>query len=198
MGSEGLEANADVGMAGRTALQDLGGNLAGHIDRDRKTEARPRCLADCGVDADHLAAIVDQRAAAVAWIDGGVGLDVGHPLALTHRIGALDGTDDPGGHRVVQAEGVTDGDRHFAWAHPGGIPQGGHRQFRGHHLDHGHIGEGVTAEHLAVEAAAIGQGHGHLAGPLHHMGIGQQHPIRAGDEARSLALLLLNRGAPPK
>ena len=45
------------------------------VDRHRETDvARPR--ADRRVDADHLAARVDERPAAVAEVDGGVGLDV--------------------------------------------------------------------------------------------------------------------------
>ena len=114
-----MQAHTDVGVGGAAALEDLCGDLAAEVDRDRKAQAGPGRLADGGVDADHLAAFVDQRPAAVAGVHGGIGLQVGHPLAFTHRIGALHGADDARGHGVVEAEGVADGDRPFAGAHLG-------------------------------------------------------------------------------
>ncbi len=67
---------------------------------------------DRGVDADDFAVEVEQRAAGIAAIDGGVGLDVivvgaGIDIAVARR-------DDAGGHRAAEAERIADGDHPFA------------------------------------------------------------------------------------
>ena len=128
LGGEGLEAHPDVGVASRTPLQDLGRDLAGHVDGDREAQTSPGGAANGGVDANHLAAVVDQGPATVAGIDGGIGLQIGHPLPLTEGIGPLDGTDDSSGHGVVKTQGIADGNGPLARLHLGGVPQGGHGQ----------------------------------------------------------------------
>ncbi len=81
---------------------------------------------DRGGDADHLAGVVDQRAAGVAGVDRGVGLD--HPgelaggllaerlaaAAAAHGDGAVEGRDDAGGYGPFQAERAADGNHRVA------------------------------------------------------------------------------------
>ena len=141
-----------------------------------------------------MTAGADQRTAAVAGIDRGVGLDVRHPLAFADvGIGAPDSTDDSSCHGVVQAKGVADGNRPLTGPELVGIAQAGHRQVVGHHLHHSHIGEGVSAEHFAFELPAIGQGDGHPIGALHHVFIGEDQAVGTGDEADPWPLLALGR-----
>ena len=67
---------------------------------------------DGGVDADHLAAEVEERPAAVAGIDRGVGLD--EVVVGARADGAAFGADDSEGDRVAEAERIADGDHVFA------------------------------------------------------------------------------------
>ena len=95
--------------AGRDLRQQVGmdDQRLGGVDRDR--EANALCAArDGAVDADHLAPLVDQRPAAVARVDGRVGLDEVLVVREAH-VGPPCGTDDARGHGVVEAEGVADG-----------------------------------------------------------------------------------------
>src|SRR5262249_4740675 len=64
---------------------------------------------DGGVDSDQLTAQVDERAARIAGVDGGIRLD---EVLVAVRIDARAGqaADDPRGDRVLQPEGIADGD----------------------------------------------------------------------------------------
>ena len=55
-------------------LHQVGNHFAGVVDRDREADFL-HAGADRHIDADDLAVDVDQRSAAVAGVDGGVGLD---------------------------------------------------------------------------------------------------------------------------
>ena len=72
----------------------------------------PGRAVDGGVDADEAAAAVEQRAAGVAGVDGGVGLDRCFDRASRRRSGSCGRArrDDAGGERLVEAEGVADGE----------------------------------------------------------------------------------------
>ena len=192
LGGQGLEPHADIGVARIAPLQELGGDLAGGIDRDGETQSRPRRLADGGVNADHLAPVINEGTAAVAGIHRRIGLQIGHPLTFADGVGALDGADDASGDGVVQPQGVANGNRRFAGAHLVGIPQRRYRQPGGDHLDDRHIGEGIGTNHFASKTAPIGEADSYLVSAVHHVGIGKQYTVRAGDETRALALLLPN------
>ena len=97
-------------MAGAAALQDLLGHLLGFINRNCKAQAGPGGLADGGVNANHLTPVINQRATAVAWVHSGIGLDVSHPLPAAQGVVAGNRTHDSHRHRVVEPQGVTDGD----------------------------------------------------------------------------------------
>jgi hypothetical protein len=92
------------------------------VDRDREAQPDGARLAtrlslrrlDRCVDADQVAVQVHERAAAVAGVDGGIGLDrrvdgaVAAAVATdVHR--ALEGADDAGRHGRVEPEGRPDG-----------------------------------------------------------------------------------------
>ena len=114
---DGLEADPEVrtgqGLAGRR----LGHERAGDVDRDREADALG-VAGGGGVDADDLSARIEQRAAAVAGVDRGVGLDeVAQDVAGLDRDGAAKRRDDPAGDRV--------GERRRAgcrWRSPAGRP----------------------------------------------------------------------------
>jgi hypothetical protein len=94
----------------RKLIDHAGHGLRGHrkADADRAAGRRD----DQRVDADHLAVEVEQRAAGIAAVDGGVGLDVvvigpGIDVAVARR-------DDAGRHRAAEAERIADRDHPFA------------------------------------------------------------------------------------
>ena len=86
---------------GQNLLLDVGGNA----DRDRKRQTLVAAIAavDLRVDADHLAARIEQRPAGVAGVHGNVGLNKGHKVVVRQRT-AL-GADDTGRHGVLEAKG---------------------------------------------------------------------------------------------
>ena len=172
LGGQGLEPHADIRVARIAPLQELGGDLAGGIDRDGETQSRARSLADSGVNADHLAPIINEGTAAVAGIHRRIGLQIGHPLTFADCVSALDGTNDASGDGVVQPQGVANGNRRFAGTHLVGIPQRRHRQPGGDHLDDRHIGEGIGTNHFASKTAPICEADSYLVCAVHHVGIG--------------------------
>ena len=166
---------------------DLVLDLGGQVDRDGEGYAlvTTGAAVDLRVDTHHLAACVEQRATGVAGVHRHVGLDEGHG-AVVGQAAAL-GADDAGGHGVLEAEGRTDGQHPFAHAQITHLAHGDHGQVLAFHLEHGHVGLGIGAQHLGLQFAAVGELDGHFLGALHHMGVGQDDAVRADDEARALA-----------
>ena len=109
-----------------------------------------------GVDADDLAARVEQRAAAVAGVDRRVGLDeVGEHAALD-RDAPADRRDDAARHRVGErAERAADGDRLLADLDGRRVADRCGRQAAGVDLDDREVGERVDAVDGCVERAAV-------------------------------------------
>ncbi len=109
---------------------------------------------DQRVDADHFAIEVEQRAAGIAAVDGGVGLDVvvigaRGDVAVARR-------DDAGRHRAAEAERIADRDHPFAEPQLVGIAEF-HRDQRLARLEfqHRQIGLLVDADHFGLELAAV-------------------------------------------
>ena len=71
-----IEPHAQIGPHDRAVLDELVGDDHHHVDRNREADAFVAAAGagDGRVDADHFAAEVEQRAAAVAGVDGGIGL----------------------------------------------------------------------------------------------------------------------------
>ena len=139
------------------------------------------------VDAHHLTAHIDQGTTRIAGVDGHIGLDKGQVVAGVTLLGA----DDAGRYRVVQTKGGADGHDPFAHFEAVDVADFDHRQTRGLNLDHGHIAAFVHADDAGLELALVGQGHKHLVGALHHMGIGHDEAIGRQDEARAHTAWLL-------
>src|SRR5712672_1290173 len=100
------------------------GNAFGAVDRNGEADAGGGAArrVDRGVDADHFAARIDQRAAGVAAIDGGVGLNgLIDESGLAGLHSAADGADDAGGQRALETEWIADGENFLAYLESGGI-----------------------------------------------------------------------------
>ena len=173
-------------MLGLAGGHDLILDTRGHINRNGKRHALVAAAArvDLRVDANHLAARVEKRAARVARVDGHVGLDEGHGAVVGQR--AALGADDAGGHGVFKAKGRADGQHPLAGLEVAAVTQGDHWQVFGLNLEHGHVGLGVGAQHLGPKFAPVGQLDGDFLGVLDHMGVGQNDAVGANDEARAL------------
>src|SRR4029079_19205976 len=95
--------------AARRALDRLAGDQLADdrldgVRGDREADAlvAARLGRDLRVDADHLPRRVEQRAAGVAVVDGGVGLDRAGDRGVVGGVDrATGGADDPGGQRLL-------------------------------------------------------------------------------------------------
>ena len=87
----------------------------------------PDCGFDGAVDADHFAADVDERPAAVALIDGGVGLqETRQGMLAVAQIAAL-GADDARRDAALESEWRADGDGPLTHLYSVGVADGGER-----------------------------------------------------------------------
>ena len=124
---------------------------------DRHGEADAGGLADLADDrrihADDLAPRVEERAARVAGVDCGVGLDDprDHPAVLGLER-AIQAADDARGQRPLQAERVAQGQDLLADHQGRGIAERERNELLGRHVDHedGHVVRGVGADDLGV------------------------------------------------
>src|SRR5205823_8247583 len=115
----------DVTAADASARAKLRQDRAGQVDRHREADTAAAGT-DRGVDPDDLAPRVDERAAAVAEIDGRVGLNV----AVEARVEELpaDVADHADGDAVLVAQGIADRDDPFTHAERRGIAERRHRE----------------------------------------------------------------------
>ena len=119
VGGAAAPCDAEVGALDAARRLELRDRPPWRCRSGRRSRCR-RCPAaaagrDLRVDADHAAGRVDQRAAGVAGVDRRVGLDdVLDREAVGRGDAALQGGDDAGGQRAVEAERVADRDRRVA------------------------------------------------------------------------------------
>ncbi len=136
------------------------GLVAGHAEHRR-------------IDADELAACVDERSAGVAGVDGGVGLNE----VLERRDAELPAArraDDAHGHRLAQAQRVADRENDVADLE--GI--------RPAEADFGQVGQvDLQQRELGVGVRADQRGHGHAAvGQLHANLVGVANDVIVRDD----------------
>ena len=107
------------------------------VDRNGKRNAleAARAGVNLAVDADHLTAHIDERAARVAGVDGHVGLDERQVVAGVALLGADDACCDG----VFQAERRADGHDPLAHAHAVGVTDFDGRQATGFNFHNSHV-----------------------------------------------------------
>src|SRR3954451_11707951 len=100
--------DAEIGALDLAVLLQLGRDLLDDVDRHREADAGVGVGAvggDLRVDADHAPLLVEQRAARIAGVDGGVRLHRAGDLEAVGRVDlAVQSGDDPARHRAGQAE----------------------------------------------------------------------------------------------
>ena len=124
-------------MNRRLAVDDLVGNVLGVVNGNSKAHARAgaRVALDERVNTHELAVVVDERAAGVARVDGGISLDHvgvdGVAAGRAHGRGAIERRDDARGDRLFVAERRTDGHDPLAHVELGGITDLNRRELGG-------------------------------------------------------------------
>ena len=153
-------------------------------DREADTAGVAGTGVDRRVDADDLAREGNERAARIAGIDGGVGLQE-EAVVIDADLRACGGRDDARGHRLSDAEGVADGEHDIA--HFGVVLFGkrglGEGLVPGFQAQHRKIGAGIGEHHLGVEFASVGEhdlDHVRLADDVI---VGDDDAFRAHDDA---------------
>ena len=192
VGTDRVGVDAEQAALHGAELLQLVGDAADHVDRDGEADAD--IAAGAGQDgrgeADQFAAQVDQRAAGVARIDGGVGLDEILEAVLV-EIAAAQAADDAGGHRIAQPERIADGDHKVADFELRGVAQGDLRELDRAHFEHGDVRGLIDPDDFGLQVATIGQRHGDFAGVLDHMRVGENVALaRIEDHAGAGALEL--------
>ncbi len=132
-----------------------------HWHSETDASGRTRRAVDGGVDADQPPGRIEQRAAGVAGVDSGVGLDQvidGRPAPFAVE-GAVERRDDAGGERPVQSEGIADSEHFLPDLEVG---TGAHR-YSGRaleadaDLEHGDVVLGAGAHQRSLIIATVGQ-----------------------------------------
>ncbi len=109
---------------------------------------------DGGVDADYFAGHIDERAAGISGIDGGVGLN--EALELVADVGAIFRANDSGGDGGIQSEGAAKGQDPIADLYTVGIAELSSGEFVvGVNFDDGEIGVFVDADYVGVVMSGI-------------------------------------------
>src|SRR5208337_1710309 len=99
------------------------------------------------VDADDVAAGIDERTARVARVQGRVGLE--YIVNKPARPGAersAQGTDNTGGHRTLEAVRMANRQRELSDAHLLRVAQRGRDEITRVHADHGEVGLRIVAD----------------------------------------------------
>ena len=164
------------------------GDPAGEVGRDREADSLVAATVggDGGVDADDFALEVDQRAARVAGIDRGVGLEELSPADAT-EFAALP-ADDAGADGGLQIERIADRDHPVADLELVGVAKLRGGQVLGvGEFDDREIALGVGLDRGGLELATVGEFHRDLIGPLDDMVVGDHHARGVDDHTRAHA-----------
>ena len=181
-----LDAHAEPAAPRLAKLAQLidnrGRTVGGHCEADADRAAGRRN--DRGVDADHFAIEVEQRAAGIAAVNGGVGLYV---IVIRPRIDiAVARRDDAGGHRAAQAERIADRDDPFAQPQLVGIAKL-HRLERlaVMHAKQSEIALRILADEVRLQLGAVIENNADLVGVGDDVIVGHHEAGRINDESGS-------------
>ncbi len=151
---------------------------------------------DGSIDTDHFPFGVDQCAAGIALVDGGVRLDEILERCQPQLMASL-GTDDALGDRLAHAEGITDGQHNITDPQLTGLPQVGGQQVLAGGLDHGQIRIRVGADHPGGHLRLPVGTDEDVIGILYDMVIGEYVPIAVHHDAGTEIVLPVQAGLAP-
>jgi len=169
-----LRSQSDPPSFHLAELDELRHYGTGHVARNREPDpyagaARPD---DRRVDADQLAAQIDQRTAGVAGIDRGIGLNEIF-IAFDVETRAAERADDPRSHRLTEPEWIAD--RHHVVAHPQciRIAQCQGLQVLALDFQQSDVGGRIASYQLALQPAPVLERDRDLLRVLDHVMIGE-------------------------
>ena len=181
-----LDAHAEPAAPRLAELAELIDDGDRGVRRHRKADADRAAgrRDDRGVDADDVAVEVEQRAAGIAAIDGGVGLNV---IVVRARIDvAVARRNDAGSHRAAEAERVADRDHPFAEPQLVAVAELDRlKRLVGMDAQQGQIALGVLADQLGRKLGAVVEDDVDLVGIGDHVVVGDDDAGRVDDEAGS-------------
>jgi diacylglycerol kinase family enzyme len=175
-GRDGHGRDAEKGVRRPAGADDVAGNGLRQVDGDREAQSdaaaagltgRGRHGGAGGRHPYQLPLAIDHRAAAVARVDGGIGLHGGYQqrrLVILGRDldGPVQGADDPRGHGVGQSQRGSE--HHDALADLYGgrrSPLDRLQRLRRVHLEDGQVGQRVAADDGRGSGRAVGELHRH-------------------------------------
>ena len=133
-------------------------------------------------------AAIDQRAAAVAGVQGRVGLDhVVDEMPGDAPQRSAQGADDAGRHRGLEPQRTADGDDQLADAQLRRIAERGVGQLAAVGLDDGQVGPRIVADHPAGQLGAVAEPHPHSALAADDVVVGEQEAVGREQHAGTAA-----------
>ena len=187
-----LEGNADRAARHFADGDELIVNRDGGVRGQRKTDTFKSAAArvDRGIDGNHFAGHVDERASGISGIDSGVGLNEALEL-MSAKCRAIFGADDSGRDRGIQTEGAAKSQYPVPDLHAVGITKLGDRKFAiSVDFDHREIGILVDAHYMrAVFPRIAVDSHLDFSSLVDHMVICEDETFVVHDDARSEAAL---------
>ena len=192
-GRDRAEEDAQVAALDRPGVDDLVDRVGDDVDGDREGDPLEAAVArgDGRVDADDVAAEVDERPARVARVHRSVGLDVVGDRVGAAREAAQAGDDAArDGVREVLRERAAEGEHPLPDARLGGVAEAERGEAVAVHLEHGEIGERVRPDDLGRELAAVEEQHPEVRRVLDHVVVGDHVAVLADERARAEAGLL--------
>src|SRR5271157_2595115 len=190
-GIDGDGANAERGTAHASERDQIVDHSFGGVDGDG--EAYAGALSDAGgdhgVDADDLAVPVEQRAAGVAGVDGGVGLNGFFDDQAVWLLHLADGTDDAAREGSGEAERIADGIDFLADLQIGRVAEDHRLQVGGFDLDYGQVMRLVGADDGGLIFLAVVQRHFNLARFGDDVIVGEDVSFFVDNETGALAFL---------
>ena len=185
---------AHVRMHRSLAVDDLVGNVLGVVNRNGKAHARAgtRVALDERVDTHELAVVVDERAAGVARVDGGIGLNHvgidGVAAGRAHGRGAIQSRHNTRGDRLLVAEWRSDRHNPLAHVELGGVADLNRRELGGIgvlELDDGQVARSIVAHELGLVGGAVVHGHHILVIAIDHVVVGEDVALGIEHHART-------------
>src|SRR6185503_21103516 len=182
--------DADPAAHDAAVLQDRVHDPAHQVDRDREADALDAGLApgDRAVEPHEFSARIDERAARVAEIDRGVGLDEVLEGADA-ELAAPGRADDALGHRLPEAERVADGEHRLADAQFVGATDRHDRQRAEADLEDREVRVRIDADESRRAGLAVLQLHLDLLRLCYHMEVGDDVTLHVPDNPGSEAAL---------
>jgi hypothetical protein len=150
-----------------------------------KTDALGR-LDNGGVDADHLGSTIDQRPAAVARVESGIGLNhVVHEVMGDAAQSPAQSAHNTCGDRGLKTEGTADRHHQLADAERRRVAEARERQTGRLSLDDGQIGPGVSADHPALQLPAVLEAYPNALIPVNDVMVRQEKTVRREEDPRT-------------